>query len=242
MNLNGTKYINQYLAAPPGSPAINDAAAKYGVTIREAQAVDGQFYWRVIGVHHLASEENEGNHTILVEALDEKGIRIRQARVWAASTFENNMDPPQVSALDKADYDPMGCDFPMGKDGTYSAWIAGASRDANEPSDRVERLHTRHADEGSGNTIGHHSFFVVFRLTAKGPTVLDPKAVLAAARRLRDAQTAGDEPFAVHARQNGLGAPVTAEFNAGGFRARGYERGIIYAPFNRPNEIKHMAW
>jgi hypothetical protein len=39
-----------------------------------------------------------------------------------------------------------------------------------------------------------------------------------------------------------LGAPVTAEFNAGGYRARGYAGGIVYAPLARPDEIKLMAW
>jgi hypothetical protein len=79
MNLDSKKYVNQYLAAPPGTPAINDAV-KYGVTIREAQAADGQLYWRVIGVHHLSGPENQGNHTILVEALNEQGGRLRRGK------------------------------------------------------------------------------------------------------------------------------------------------------------------
>jgi hypothetical protein len=83
---------------------------------------------------------------------------------------------------------------------------------------------------------------VVFRRTLKGPTVLDEQAVLAEARRLRNEQMAGDAPFAVYARQHTLGAPITAEFAAGGYRARGYVGGIVYAPFARPNEIKHTAW
>jgi hypothetical protein len=241
VNLNGRKYISDYLAAPPGSPASNDAAS-YGVTIREAQEAEGQRAWRVIGVHHLAPEENEGNLTILVEALDEEGVRIRQGRVWAASTFEHNADPPKVSALDKGDFDPMGCDFPMGKGATYAVWMVGDRPDANEPTDTVERLHTRHPDEGHGNTFGHHSFFVVFQRSLKGAAVLDEQAMLAAARRIRDEQIAGEEAFAVYARRHGLGAPITPEFSAGGFRALGYAGGIVYAPLARPDEIKHRAW
>ena len=38
------------------------------------------------------------------------------------------------------------------------------------------------------------------------------------------------------------GPAFTAEFAAGGYRARGYVGGIFYAPLARPNEIKHMAW
>jgi hypothetical protein len=165
MNLNGMKYINEYLAAPSGSQAINDAAVKYGVTIREAQVADGQLYWRVSGVHHLLGTENQGNHNILVEALDEQGSRIRQGKVFAASTWEDRQDGPDVRALDKADYDPMGCDFPMFKEATYSVWMKGENRSSDDPSERAEKLHTRHADEEPGNTIGHHSFLVVFRRT-----------------------------------------------------------------------------
>jgi hypothetical protein len=242
MNLNSKKHINEYLAAPPCSPAINDAAEKYGVTIREAQVADGQLYWRVIGVHHLLGPENERSNTILVEALDEEGSRIRRGKAFAASTWEGRHGGPDVKALDKIDSDPMGCDFPMGKEATYSVWMKGKDGSSNDPSDRVERLHTRHADEGDGNRIGHHSFFVVFQRTLQGSTVLDEAAVLAAARKLLDEQIAGNAPFAVYARQHDLGAPVTAEFSAGGYRARGYVGGTVYAPLTRPNEIKHMVW
>ena len=53
---------------------------------------------------------------------------------------------------------------------------------------------------------------------------------------------AGDAPFAAYARRHNLGTPFTAEFAAGGYRARGSVGGIVYAPLARPNEIKHMAW
>ena len=136
----------------------------------------------------------------------------------------------------------MGCDFPIFFQAVYSVWITGARRDAHELSDHVDKLHTRHADEGPGVTIGYHSFFVVFQRTRKGPAAPDEAALRATARRLRDEQMAGDAPFAIYAREHQLGAPVTADFNAGDYRARGYERGVVYAPLARPNETKHMAW
>lgn len=244
MNLKSHEYNRQFLDALQHGQTYNDAT-KYGVKVRECQAPDGACYWRVIGVHHLSPAENEGNHTILVEALDEEGNRIRGTRNWAASTFENSTAAPKVSPLDKKDYDPAGCDFPMFKEATYSAWIKGHGDKpdlANDPSERVEKLHTRHADEAPGNTSGHHSFYVVFQRTLKGPTKLDTAAVLEEARRLRDEQMTGDAPFAVYARQHALGAPITAEFGAGGYRARGYAGGIVYAPLARLKEIKHMAW
>ena len=47
-----------------------------------------------------------------------------------------------------------------------TVWIADPAR----PSDAVENLHTRHADEaGPGgelwNSIGHHSFYIQYQLT-----------------------------------------------------------------------------
>ncbi len=50
--------------------------------------------------------------------------------------------------------------------------ISGRSPNANEPSDRVENLHTQHPGEPgqhneSWNSVGHHSFYVVFQRTRK---------------------------------------------------------------------------
>jgi hypothetical protein len=101
---------------------------KYGVTIREAHVADSQLYWRVIGVHQLLGTENQGNHNILVEALDEQGKAIRQDNVFAASTWEGRQDWPDVTALDKVEHDPICCDFLMGKDATYSVWMKGEDR------------------------------------------------------------------------------------------------------------------
>ena len=247
MNINGNQYIQQFLAAAQVAQVFNDAAVDYGVQIRQAEVADGELYWRVIGVHHLLPKENGRDHNIFVEALDEQGNRIRQAKAFAASTWEGRQDGPDVKALDKVSTDPMGCDFPMDIRATYSVWMKGSSPQSNDPSDRVEKLHTRHADEpfgvpGAGNTMGHHSFYVVFQRTHKGPTVLDEKAVQATARKLLDELVAGDSPLAVFARDHDLGAPVTAEFSAGGYRARGFVKGIVYAPLAHMQEIKQMAW
>jgi hypothetical protein len=86
MNINGKHYIQQFLAAAQAGQVTNDAAAEYGVLIKEAEVADGELYWRVIGVHHLRPDENQGNHTILMEALDEAGNRIRERKAFAAFT------------------------------------------------------------------------------------------------------------------------------------------------------------
>ena len=56
--------------------------------------------------------------------------------------------------------------------------LKGLSAGANDKSDRVENLHTAHPDEplpdGSLlNTLGHHSFYVVFQRTRKIETKID---------------------------------------------------------------------
>jgi hypothetical protein len=241
MNLKSNEYIQTFLAAAPAGQAYNDAVA-YGVTIEPAQVADGQLYWRVIGVHHLLPPENEGNHTILVEALDESGNRIRQGNGFAASQWHGQTGDPDVKALDKASYDPMGCDFPMGKEATYAVWMRGDTREAKDPTDRVDQLHTRHKDEGPDNTIGHHSFFVVFQRSRKGPNVLERDALLQTARTLRAEQIAGPSRLSAYARDRQLGAPVTAEFSAGGYRARGFERGVVCAPLAQLDDLAHVSW
>ena len=92
----------------------------------------------------------------------------------------------------------MGCDFPMGMNGTHMVWMRGREQGSNDPSDWVEKL-TRTAQgepfgaPAPGNTIGHHSSHVLYQLTRKGPTKLDKDAMLAGSK-LRDDQMAGDAP------------------------------------------------
>ena len=48
--------------------------------------------------------------------------------------------------------------------------------------------------------------------------------------------------FAVYAREHNLGAPVTPEFSAGGFRARGYVAGVVFAPLANVADVAHALW
>jgi hypothetical protein len=57
-----------------------------------------------------------------------------------------------------------------------SVWINGTRPDAQDKSDQVENIHTAHPDEPLPdgtllNSVGHHSFYVVFQRTRKGTTV-----------------------------------------------------------------------
>src|SRR5690242_13371936 len=51
-------------------PVLNDAAA-YGVRIEPAMILPGAWYWQAASVHHLTPAENNGNHHIYVDVVQE---------------------------------------------------------------------------------------------------------------------------------------------------------------------------
>jgi len=167
------------LNARENGGAINDAAQKYGVRIVEANVAEGDVYWKAIGIHHLFPRENFSKHHVYLEALDENGRRIKLPHAWAGWTWEGRQGHERADpvSLDKPEYETAG-NIAMHFGQTVSVWIKGLGRDANEKSDRVENLHTRHPDEplpdGSLlNTLGHHSFYVVFQRVRKATTAAD---------------------------------------------------------------------
>jgi hypothetical protein len=69
------------------------------------------------------------------------------------------MDAPQQTVrLDKPDSEPAA-DIPIEKSYTVTLRI----NDGALPSDSVGGIHTRHRDEGEGNTYGHFSYYIVFQ-------------------------------------------------------------------------------
>lgn len=153
------------------------AQTVYKLRIVEANVAEGETYWKVIGVHHLLPDENRSNHNVFLEALDENGQRIKSPIAWAGWTWQGRRDNERA--------DPVPLDKPIGEaagnialhDGQIaSVWIKGGSRDAQDKSDRVENLDIIHPDEPGPNgekwnTIGHHSFYVVFQRTRKEAAV-----------------------------------------------------------------------
>ncbi len=137
---------------------VNDAVA-YGVEIQPAQVEKGQKYWKVIKVHHLSPVENHGNHNIYVDLLDEDGNRIYGAKV--RMTWQNGQGE---ATIDKPENEP-GTNFPLWKH------QVGTVEGVGLPSDKVVNLHSGHPDEPGppawGNTLFHHSFYVVFQRTIK---------------------------------------------------------------------------
>jgi hypothetical protein len=152
------------------------AEAKYGVRIVNTDVAEGETYWRIIGVHHLLPEENASNHNVYIEALDEQGNRLKNPIAWAGWTWEGRRPNERAdpTPLDKPDAEAAG-NISVGSNQTVSVWLKGLSREADDKSDQVENLHTRHPDEvlpdgRKLNTYGHHSFYVVFQRTRKAGT------------------------------------------------------------------------
>lgn len=51
-----------------------------------------------------------------------------------------------------------------------------------------------------------------------------------------------DSTLAAYARREGLGRPVTQEFEVNGYRVQGYLNGIVYAPVNDLQRVTHANW
>jgi len=154
-------YNSKFLGQPCGAQEVT----QYGVQVAPASITAGSPGWKIIGVHHLAPEENQSRHNALIEVLDENGQRIKDPNLrigWSwAGRSEDQAAPPKL--LDKPDSEPAG-DVPIEKGMDLEIWIEGDGC----PSDRVSKLSTHHDDEPGPNgelwnTIGHHSFYVVFQ-------------------------------------------------------------------------------
>jgi hypothetical protein len=131
-------------------------AADYGINVIKAPAGPA---WRCIGIFKLAPQENRGRHNVFVDVLDELGNRTRQPVI----NWTWYMDAPtQTVRLDKPDNEPAA-DIPVEKSYTVTLRVNGDGL----PSDSVGGIHTRHRDEGEGNTYGHFSYYIVFQRQRK---------------------------------------------------------------------------
>lgn len=156
------------------NPDYNNAGA-YGVTIHRYQPASGECYWRIIGIHHLTPEENRGSHNLFFDVLGINGDRIRPV-VWVHWTWKGMRQDEVASPVqgDKPDNEPVG-NIGIGGNQIVYAKCTGRDNveDADGPSDWIMDVHTNHPDEGDqeGNTIGHHSFYVVWQETIAGEVV-----------------------------------------------------------------------
>lgn len=146
--------------------SVNQAEA-YGVKIETSTATGT--CWRAVLVRHLSPSENRGKQNLFVDVVDETGVRVFDDRLRIA-WFDHPGDlTADYTRLDKPDTPLEFGDgnVPISKAQTLTAWVHGDGL----PSDRVVGIHTRHPDEDTGNSWGHHSFYVRFQRTTKAVTV-----------------------------------------------------------------------
>lgn len=144
--------------------------ARYGVQIAPIPAAGLAF--RCIGVHHLLPGENGGNHNIFLDVLDQAGNRIQRAEIFWGWEGMRAGETPRPAVVDKPANEPgTNISLNYGQTVYLSADMPAFS---DHPSDSVSGLHTRHPDETPGNTLGHHSFYVVFQLRDVGTSPPPP--------------------------------------------------------------------
>jgi WD40 repeat protein/CHAT domain-containing protein len=134
----------------------------------EIEAVDGTFgdeYWRIIGLYHLISEENSGRHHVFVDIIDEAGNRIENPNVYLQFGWQGQAvgESPMLVAFDKPSSE-TAANIPLWRN--MNIWLSIA--DSERESERVSNLHTEWPDaDDAGNSVFHHSFYIVFQLTRK---------------------------------------------------------------------------
>lgn len=147
---------------------VNEAL-KYDVAIAIGNPKDGKNFALCLGVMHLTPEQNGGNHNVFIDIVDRNGQQIRGTYVidWDWKDRRQNEPKPNPVILDK----------PIDEAGGNLAMFGGQVvrvQVKDTDSDVVSGMHTYHPDEASGNTIGHHSYYVAFQLTSSPITPPPP--------------------------------------------------------------------
>ena len=147
--------------------ADNQAAA-YDITLVQPPVDKGQTYWACIGAYHLTPKENQGKHVLYLEAIDKQDKRV------FGTVFKWGWQGQRPDELSPDLVD----DKPPNELPNIVIWanqtIWAAVRDTI-PTGEVRNVRSTHPDEGTGNTWGHHSFYVAFkRVTADDGGIIDP--------------------------------------------------------------------
>lgn len=159
-------FIDNYKA---GKPPLNNSKC----TIIPEEVEPGQPIYKILGIHHLSPAENVGKHHLFLECLDENGNRDRRQLVeW----FWEGQRPDQLArpvVLDKPDNEPAG-NIAIGSNQKIWAFVR------DQTSDMIGGVHTLYPDEPGpppgANTIGHHSFYVVW-MRIKAAEVEEPPPI-----------------------------------------------------------------
>lgn len=124
----------------------------------------GSVRWTVEAVHKLTPDENQGKHHIYIILLNDNHefiysppFETKVEYTWEGRR-EDELAP--VVALEKKYPEPIA-NIPMYKGQKITVWI----KDSDFGSDSVSGLTVDLPDESTGNTYGHHSYLIVFKLS-----------------------------------------------------------------------------
>ena len=143
------KYNESYLKTPGQFDA-----GLYGVVVEAVEGAD----FEIIGVHHLDQSENNGNHHVYGDVLDQNGLR-----EYGAVVYSKTIGSPSIvkTDTDKPRIEPA-FNRPLWQGENVELWV-GELAGVPVVSDRVRGIRTDWPDEPPGNTRFHHSFYVVWR-------------------------------------------------------------------------------
>ena len=245
MGIKVADYNQEFLTKAQSKEPVYNDAGKYSVDIKFLPDIEkpegAKQYWHVVGVHHLTGAENMGNHHIYCDVLDENGKRINGARL----TLVQGAALPVFAVVDKPASE-AGTNFPLWKADRATVAVVWPDS-AALPSEQVIGLSSAHPDEEVGNTLFHHSFYVVFQRTAipaQGEHAVEEHGGGSATLSLEDTIRLVGQPqiiplnpdamFYKVAKENDLGERLTAEYDleheGKAYRAQIFEKGIVYAP------------
>lgn len=131
-------------------------AEQYGLVVEHTSPAPN---WRVVGIYHLSPEENRGNHNVYLAAYDKEGHLIAAESDVFGWDWEGRREDEKLPTGVEAKAAPERGNIGMSFGQKIICWVKrnGLS------SDVVKNIHTDHPDEAEGNTIGHHSFYVVWK-------------------------------------------------------------------------------
>lgn len=147
MSFNHKTYLDQFLSDYKAGKFQNNSVAQ----VTRSFAVPK---YQIIGVHHLTAAENVGNHNLYIDIINIDGHRMRNRVEWG---WMGQRPDEKVN--------PVNLDKPMSEpSGNISIWAGQViwAKVLGQDSDIISGVTTLLPDEGPGNTIGHHSHYVVW--------------------------------------------------------------------------------
>lgn len=119
--------------------------------------------WRCVLAYRLSGAENQGNHHVYVDLIDQdRNFITRPAGIllgysWVGQRPEERTPYP---AFDKPDGEP-GANVPIEKGMRVTVWVQD-NTDTIAGTDMIANLHADLPDESPGNTWGHFSYYLIF--------------------------------------------------------------------------------